>query len=153
MTEKIDFDEMNRTVIREFRETGGKAGGRFEGKPLVLVHHIGVKSGTERISPLVPLLDGDRIFVFASKGGSDENPHWYGNLVAHPEVTLELGTETFPATAKVLTGRRTRRRLREAGCRRTSVRRVPTQHHAVDSRRRVRQRGCRVRRFALKTSP
>jgi deazaflavin-dependent oxidoreductase (nitroreductase family) len=104
MTEKIDFDEMNRTVIREFRETGGKAGGRFEGKPLVLVHHIGVKSGTERISPLVPLLDGDRIFVFASKGGSDENPHWYGNLVAHPEVTLELGTETFPATAKVLTG-------------------------------------------------
>ena len=104
MTEKIDFDEMNRTVIREFRETGGKAGGRFEGKPLVLVHHIGVKSGTERISPLVPLLDGDRIFVFASKGGSDENPHWYGNLVAHPEVTLELRTETFPATAKVLTG-------------------------------------------------
>jgi deazaflavin-dependent oxidoreductase (nitroreductase family) len=104
MTEKIDFDAMNRTVIREFRETGGKAGGRFEGKPLVLVHHIGVKSGTERISPLVPLLDGDRIFVFASKGGSDENPHWYGNLVAHPEVTLELGTETFPATAKVLTG-------------------------------------------------
>jgi deazaflavin-dependent oxidoreductase (nitroreductase family) len=104
MTEKIDFDEMNRTVIREFRETGGKAGGRFEGKPLVLVHHIGVKSGTERISPLVPLLDEDRIFVFASKGGSDENPHWYGNLVAHPEVTLELGTETFPATAKVLTG-------------------------------------------------
>jgi deazaflavin-dependent oxidoreductase (nitroreductase family) len=104
MTEKTDFDAMNRTVIREFRETGGKAGGRFEGKPLVLVHHIGVKSGTERISPLVPLLDGDRIFVFASKGGSDENPHWYGNLVAHPEVTLELGTETFPATAKVLTG-------------------------------------------------
>jgi deazaflavin-dependent oxidoreductase (nitroreductase family) len=104
MTEKIDFDAMNRTVIREFRETGGKAGGRFEGKPLVLVHHIGVKSGTERISPLVPLLDGDRIFVFASKGGSDENPHWYGNLVAHPEVTLELGIETFPATAKVLTG-------------------------------------------------
>ena len=104
MTEKIDFDAMNRTVIREFRETGGKAGGAFEGKPLVLVHHIGKKSGTERISPLVPLLDGDRIFVFASKGGSDENPHWYGNLVAHPKVTIELGSETFPATAKVLTG-------------------------------------------------
>lgn len=104
MTEKIDFDAMNRTVIREFRETGGTAGGAFEGKPLVLVHHIGVKSGAERISPLVPLLDGDRIFVFASKGGSDENPHWYANLVAHPEVTIELGTETFPATAKVLTG-------------------------------------------------
>ncbi|KAA0082482.1 nitroreductase family deazaflavin-dependent oxidoreductase [Mycolicibacterium sp. P9-64] len=104
MTETYDFDEMNRTVIREFRATGGKASGPFEGKPLVLVHHIGVKSGIERISPLVPLLDGGRIFVFASKGGSDENPHWYGNLVAHPQITLELGNETFPATARVVTG-------------------------------------------------
>jgi hypothetical protein len=58
MTETFDFDAMNRTVIGEFRATGGKAGGAFEGKPLVLVHHIGVKSGIERISPLVPLLDG-----------------------------------------------------------------------------------------------
>jgi deazaflavin-dependent oxidoreductase (nitroreductase family) len=57
-------------------------------------------------------LDGDRIFALASKGGSDENPHWYGNLVAHPEVTVELGTETFPATAKVLTGPNTMRSTR-----------------------------------------
>jgi deazaflavin-dependent oxidoreductase (nitroreductase family) len=104
VTEAIDFDEMNREVIREFRETGGKAGGVFTGKPLVLVHHIGAKSGVERIAPLVPLLDGDRIYIFASKGGADTNPHWYGNLVAHPEITVELGTETFPATTRVLTG-------------------------------------------------
>lgn len=104
MTQTYDFDEMNRTVISEFRETGGKAGGVFEGMPLVLVHHTGVRSGIERIAPLVPLLDGGRIFVFASKGGSDENPHWYGNLVAHPQITVELGTETFPATARVVTG-------------------------------------------------
>jgi hypothetical protein len=81
MTETYDFDEMNRTVISEFRSTGGKAGGVFEGKPLVLVHHIGVKSGIERIAPLVPLLDGGRVFVFASKGGADTNPDWYRNLV------------------------------------------------------------------------
>jgi deazaflavin-dependent oxidoreductase (nitroreductase family) len=104
MTETYDFDEMNRTVISEFRATGGKAGGVFEGKPLVLVHHIGAKSGIERISPLVPLLDDGRVFVFASKGGADTNPDWYRNLVATPDVTVELGAETFPAKARVLTG-------------------------------------------------
>jgi deazaflavin-dependent oxidoreductase (nitroreductase family) len=95
---------MNRQVIREFRETGGKAGGIFEGKPLVLVHHTGAKSGKERIAPLVPLLDDGRIFIFASKGGADTNPDWYHNLVAHPDTVAELGSETFPVKARVLTG-------------------------------------------------
>jgi len=104
MSEAIDFDAMNRQVIAEFRETGGKAGGVFEGKPLVLVHHVGAKSGVERIAPLVPLLDGDRIFVFASKGGADTNPDWYHNLVANPKTMVEYGTETFPVTVRVLTG-------------------------------------------------
>ncbi len=104
MSEAIDFDAMNRSVIAEFRETGGKAGGVFEGKPLVLVHHVGAKSGVERIAPLVPLLDGDRIFVFASKGGADTNPDWYHNLVAHPNTVVELGSETFPVTVRVLAG-------------------------------------------------
>jgi deazaflavin-dependent oxidoreductase (nitroreductase family) len=102
--DKHDFDKMNHRVIDEFRATGGKAGGMFTGKPLVLVHHIGAKSGKERIAPLVPLLDDGRIFIFATKGGSDKNPDWYGNLVANPNVTVELGTETFPATARTLTG-------------------------------------------------
>ena len=102
--DKHEFDRMNSTVISEFRATGGKAGGVFSGKPLILLHHIGAKSGTERISPLVPLLFDDRIFVFASKGGSERNPDWYGNLVAHPDVIVELGTETFPATARALEG-------------------------------------------------
>ena len=104
MSEPIDLDEMNRKVIAEFRETGGTAGGMFEGKPLVLVHHVGAKSGTERIAPLVPYLDGDRIFIFASKGGADNNPDWYHNLVANPQTTVELGSETFPVTARELTG-------------------------------------------------
>ncbi|CAN3127086.1 F420H(2)-dependent quinone reductase [Mycobacterium sp. smrl_JER01] len=102
--DKAAFDEMNRPVIEEFRATGGKAGGIFEGKPLVLVHHIGARSGTERIAPLVPLLEGDRIYIFASKGGADTHPDWYHNLVAHPEITVELGTETFDATARPLQG-------------------------------------------------
>ena len=104
MSQPIDFDEMNRQVIAEFRESGGKAGGMFEGKPLVLVHHVGAKSGKERIAPLVPLLEGDRVFVFASKGGADTNPDWYHNLVANPDTVVEQGTETFRVTARVLSG-------------------------------------------------
>lgn len=102
--EKHEFDQMNNAVIAEFRETGGKAGGVFEGKPLVLVHHTGAKSGIERIAPLVALLDDGRIYVFASKGGADTDPDWYRNLVAHPEITVELGTDTFAASARVLEG-------------------------------------------------
>ncbi|MCZ0727325.1 nitroreductase family deazaflavin-dependent oxidoreductase [Mycolicibacterium iranicum] len=102
--DKAAFDEMNRTVIDEFRANGGKAGGIFEGKPLVLLHHIGAKSGTERIAPLVYLPDNGRVYIFASKGGADTNPDWYHNLVANPEVTVEIGTETYTATARVLEG-------------------------------------------------
>lgn len=102
--DKAAFDEMNRTVIDEFRANGGKAGGIFEGKPLVLLHHIGAKSGTERIAPLVYLPDNGRVYIFASKGGADTNPDWYHNLVANPEVTVEIGTETYAATARVLEG-------------------------------------------------
>lgn len=102
--DKADFDAMNNPVIEEFRATGGSAGGIFEGKPLVLVHHFGAKSGTERIAPLVALLEDDRVYVFASKGGADTHPDWYRNLVAHPEITVELGTETYAATARVLEG-------------------------------------------------
>jgi len=104
MTEAIDFDEMNRKVIAEFRESGGRAGGMFENKPLILVHHVGAKSGTQRIAPLVPLIEDGRIYIFASKGGSDTNPDWYHNLVANPQTVVELGTETFPVTARQLSG-------------------------------------------------
>ncbi|WP_431922352.1 nitroreductase family deazaflavin-dependent oxidoreductase [Amycolatopsis tucumanensis] len=100
----IDFDAMNRDVIAQFRANGGKAGGIFEGAPLVLVHHVGAKSGIERIAPLVYYREGDRIFVFASKGGADENPAWYHNLVTNPKTTIELGDETFPVIARVLEG-------------------------------------------------
>lgn len=93
---------MNRKVIEEFRTTGGKGPDMFEGKPLILVHHIGAKSGAERITPLVYFSEGDRIFVFASYAGADKNPAWYHNLVANPKATVELGAETFAVIARVL---------------------------------------------------
>ena len=96
--------EFNKQIVTEFRENGGKVGGMFAGSPMILVHHVGAKSGVERVSPLVYLSDGGRLFVFASKGGADEHPAWYHNLVANPKTTVELGTETFDVVAKVLTG-------------------------------------------------
>jgi len=100
----IDFDEMNRKVITEFRERGGKVGGMFEGAPLVLVHHVGARSGTARITPLMTYLEDDKVFIFGSKGGADEHPAWYHNLVANPKTTIELGAETFPVVAREITG-------------------------------------------------
>ena len=94
----------NQQIIDEFRANGGKVGGMFAGAPLILVHHFGARSGIERVAPLVYLARGERLFVFASKGGSPENPAWYLNLLAHPEVTVELGDETFPVRATVLDG-------------------------------------------------
>jgi deazaflavin-dependent oxidoreductase (nitroreductase family) len=69
---------------------------------MVLLHTTGAKSGLERVSPLVAHVDGDRIYVFASKAGAPTNPDWYVNLLAQPDVSVEFGTETFPARAVVL---------------------------------------------------
>src|SRR3954449_12794804 len=99
-----DANDFNAPMIEEFRADGGKLGGNFEGAPVLLLHTTGAKSGKERVNPLMYLADGDRILVFATKGGADTNPDWYHNLVANPSTTVELGTETFPVTARVLTG-------------------------------------------------
>src|SRR5579862_931394 len=101
MTER---DDWNRRVIDEFRANGGKVGGAFAGLPLLLLHHFGAKSGRERVNPLAYQQLGDSLAVFASKGGSPTNPDWYHNLVAHPDVTIEVGTETRRATARIATG-------------------------------------------------
>jgi deazaflavin-dependent oxidoreductase (nitroreductase family) len=99
-----DADDFNARIIEEFRANAGRVGGMFEGVPLVLLTTTGAKSGRQRVAPLVPLRQGGRVYVFASKGGAPTNPDWYHNLVAHPEVTVELGSESYQATARVLSG-------------------------------------------------
>ncbi len=94
-----DFNAWNRQVIDEFRANGGKVGGMFEGSPIVILHTVGAKSGAERQNPLVPLIEGDAMYVFASKGGAPDNPDWYYNLRANPAVTVEHLTQTFTAQA------------------------------------------------------
>ena len=95
-------NDWNRQIIEEFRTNGGKVGGPLEGVTLLLLTTTGAKSGQKRVSPLGYLPEGDRIFIFGVKGGAPTNPDWYHNLVAHPTATVEIGTEQFEATAKVV---------------------------------------------------
>jgi deazaflavin-dependent oxidoreductase (nitroreductase family) len=103
-----NINDWNRQIIEEFHANAGKVGGPFEGKSLLLLTTTGTRSGKSHTTPLAYLPDGDRQVIFASKGGAPTNPDWYHNLVAHPEVTVEIGngsgTETFEATATVITG-------------------------------------------------
>jgi deazaflavin-dependent oxidoreductase (nitroreductase family) len=91
-------------VVREFRANAGIVGGVFEGVPIALLHTTGARSGTERITPLIPLLDGERLFVFASNGGAPHHPDWYHNLVKQPLAAVEFGAEHFAATARLVEG-------------------------------------------------
>jgi deazaflavin-dependent oxidoreductase (nitroreductase family) len=99
-----DMNAWNAKVIDEFRTSGGHLSGDFEGAPLLLLHTHGAKTNAERVNPVMYLENAGRLFVFASKAGSDANPDWYYNLVANPEVTVELNDETFAASAVVLHG-------------------------------------------------
>ncbi len=96
-----DMNDWNTKVIEEFRANEGKVGGMLEGMPLLLLHHRGAKSGAERINPLAYQPVGDAVAVFASKGGAPTNPDWFHNLVAHPSTSIEIGTESYPVTARV----------------------------------------------------
>ena len=93
--------DFNAQVIEEFRTNDGRVGGPFEGAPITLVHHIGARTGTERIAPLMSRVDGGRRFVFASKGGAPDNPDWYHNLKANPDVLVEVATDGRIQTLEV----------------------------------------------------
>lgn len=95
-------NDRNQRIIDEFHANDGKVGGRFEGKTLLLLHTIGAKSGQERVNPVAYVKDDGRYVVIASKGGAPTNPDWYYNLVANPDVKIEVGTETLPVHAEVM---------------------------------------------------
>jgi len=97
-------NEFNQKVITEFRANQGKVGGQFANRPLLLLTTTGAKSGKTYTNPLAYTKDGDSFVVIASFGGAPKNPSWYNNLVAHPEVTVEVGSERFKAKATVTTG-------------------------------------------------
>ena len=96
-----DGDDFNGKVIEEFRANDGKVGGYFQGAALLLLHHRGAKTGTERVNPLVYQQVGDCYAIFGSAGGQPRDPQWFRNLLAHPDVTIEVGTSTARVRARV----------------------------------------------------
>lgn len=88
-------EDWNTQLIATFRTNAGVVGGPFEGKRLVLLHHVGRRSGEERVAPLVSAVDGDAYIVVGSLGGAPKDPQWVGNIDAGPgETTIEIGDET-----------------------------------------------------------
>jgi deazaflavin-dependent oxidoreductase (nitroreductase family) len=95
----------NARIVEEFRTGGGHVAGPLADLALILVHHIGARSGQERVVPLVYFVQPDgRLVVIASNGGAPGQPAWYHNLKANPKVTVEVGTETFQVVARELDG-------------------------------------------------
>ena len=97
------MSEWNAKVIDEFRANDGKVGGWFADKTVLILHSTGARSGRERLTPLVYRQEGDRVFIFASKGGSDSHPDWFHNLKTNPTVSVEIGADTASATAVEVT--------------------------------------------------
>jgi deazaflavin-dependent oxidoreductase (nitroreductase family) len=97
-------DDWNSKIIEEFRANDGKVGGQFEGAPLLLLHSIGAKSGAERVSPMMYQATNAGFAVFASAAGADKNPDWYHNLIANPDVQIEVGTDVLDVRAREAVG-------------------------------------------------
>jgi deazaflavin-dependent oxidoreductase (nitroreductase family) len=98
------MSDWNKQIIEEFRANGGKVGGPFEGGQLLLLTTTGARSGQSHTTPLVYWSDGDRLIITASAAGAPKHPAWYHNLIAHPQATIEVGTETFNITATITSG-------------------------------------------------
>jgi len=99
----LSATEFNAAIVEEFRANGGYVTGPLADLSLVLVHHIGARSGIERVQPLVYFArPGGRLVIIASNGGSPRHPAWYYNLKANPKVVVELGTETLSVLAEEL---------------------------------------------------
>lgn len=99
----VHDNDFNRRIIEEFRANDGRVGGELAGTTVILVHHVGARTGIVRVVPLIstPLGDG-RHMIVASNAGSPSHPAWYHNLRAHPRVTVEVGVRTFVAQADEL---------------------------------------------------
>src|SRR5215218_8019548 len=102
MSEDRDW---NAEIIAEFRANNGEVKAPYDDPPpMLLLHTIGARSGKEHVVPMRAMPDGDALYVFASAHGSARHPDWYHNLVAHPDITIEKGTETIPVRATEVVG-------------------------------------------------
>ena len=95
------MSDWNEKIIDEFHSNDGVVGGMFEGKPLLLLHTTGAKTGIARVNPLMYQAVDGGYAIFASKAGAPDNPDWYHNLLANPRVSVEVGTKQLDVTARV----------------------------------------------------
>jgi len=95
-------DRADERVISEFRAHNGVVGGSLAGLSLLLLHHVGARSGAERVTPLAywPLTNTS-VAVLASNFGASQHPGWHHNLMAHPIASVEIGTTTWNVRARV----------------------------------------------------
>jgi deazaflavin-dependent oxidoreductase (nitroreductase family) len=96
-----DPNDWNKKIIKEFRANDGVVDGHFENMTLLLLHTTGAKSGQPRLNPVAYTIQGDKHMIIASAAGADSHPAWYYNLVANPDIRVEVGTEKFDALAIV----------------------------------------------------
>ena len=95
----------NAEVIAEFRANGGNVAAPYDDPPpMLLVHTIGARSGKEHVVPMRCLPDGETLYIFASAHGSDRHPDWYYNIIANPDMVIEMGTKTIPVRATEMRG-------------------------------------------------
>jgi deazaflavin-dependent oxidoreductase (nitroreductase family) len=94
----------NEEVIAEFRANGGRVGGHWEGRDLLLLTTFGRRTGRTYTTPVVYTREGDRLLIYASQGGSPMHPDWYLNLAENPRVVVEVGAERYDALATPLRG-------------------------------------------------
>lgn len=93
-----------RQQVADYERTGGREGGTMMGLPVVILTTQGAVSGKLRKTPLMRVEHDGRYVVVASKGGAPDHPAWYRNIVAHPMVELQDGSERHDYEARELTG-------------------------------------------------
>lgn len=103
-SKNVDEHRFNQHVIQEFRASQGRVGGMFEGAALLLLHHTGAKSASERISPLAYQAVGTSYAIFGANAGKPTNPAWLYNLIANPRTIIEVGGRTLEVVARVTEG-------------------------------------------------
>lgn len=99
----MELNELNQQIITEFRANAGVLSGQFAGSPLLLLSTTGARTGQPRVNPLAYFGDGDRLLIVASFAGADKSPPWFHNLVQNDTVGVEVGAESYRASAAVLT--------------------------------------------------
>lgn len=98
------MSDWNQQIIDEFRANDGKVGGMFEGAPLLLLHHAGARTGTQRVTPLMYQARPSGYAIFASKAGADSNPDWFYNVAANTATEVEVGADSVRVNARVASG-------------------------------------------------